>query len=561
MKHILLLLSISIFSLSFGQTLIWNDDFENTAANWNLSIPTGVNDPDGNIWAISDAEGGVAPTGCAVNTNGNKTLHVKCQGTVCTQSGAIGAIYYPGGVPGFDAITNLTAALTAPIITTGHTQLELVFDWMGVGQANVDYAELEYSTDGGVSWTTIWTQTPGNVCGSGKAEWKEETVTLPVAAENKTDLRFAFNWQNNNDGIPVNGSSFAVNDLRLYTNATPSGTNAQFTATNFYICESDCIDFTDMSTGTNISAWDWTFTGANMISSTNQNPTSVCYATAGTYDVTLKITDDNGTDDVTYQVVVNNCLSSPMAAFSVDTLLVCKGDCISFTDLSAGNPTSWNWVFQDGNPPTSNLQNPTNICFDSTGVFDVTLTVSNASGTDQIINSITVLDLPEINGYGDTTINIGGAAVLFAEPVDFGTVFWDPSDNIDCPNCLEVIATPLLTTTYYPSLIGANGCIGRDTVHVFVNFREVVEVPSAFSPNGDGVNDFVRVLGIGITAIDLKIYNRYGQLVFATTDMEEGWDGTMNGEELNQGVFVYTLEFDLIDGSSGKKSGNITLVK
>lgn len=645
MKHILLFTSLMMFSLSFGQTLIWNDDFEATLADWNLTISTGTNDANANIWTISDEEGGVAPPGCGVASNGNKTLHVTCQGALCIGTGAI---YYAGDAGMFSqpGATNKRAALIAPIATTGQTQLELVFDWIGVGQAGQDFAELEYSIDGGITWNMIWSQTPGNICGGGQGEWKEETVTLPVATENQADLRFAFNWKNDNDGAGTD-PSFAVNDLRLFTNAVASAPVADFTTANFTICESDCISFTDASTGTNISAWNWTFNGATTPNSTNQNPTNICYPTAGTYDVTLSITDDNGTDnityqitvndcstpnadfttpsfticendcidftdastgtnvsawswaftgadtptstsqnptnicystagnynvtltitddngtdDVTYQILVNSCSTPPTAAFSADTMLVCKNDCISFTDLSTGNPTSWSWTFDGAEPAFSNQQNPTNICFDSVGVFDITLTVTNDSGTDQIINSITVLDLPVIYGIGDTIIEMGGAAMLEAFPIDQGTVFWTPEDDLDCPTCLDVIATPLLSTTYYPSLIGMNGCIGRDTVIVLVKFKEVVEVPSAFSPNGDGINDFSRVLGVGITKIDFKIYNRYGQMVFSTTDLNEGWDGTMNGEVLNQGVFVYTLSFELIDGSIGEKSGNITLVK
>ena len=559
MKYTLLLISILIYSIGYGQSLLWSDDFEATAANWDLTLQTGNNDINANVWEISDAEGGVTPPGCGMANNGNKTLHVTCQGITCLGTGAI---YFAGddGMLGQPAETNIRAALVAPVVTTGETQLELVFDWIGVGEANADYAELEYSVDGGTSWTSIWSQTPGNVCGTGQGEWKEESVLLPVGAENQADLRFAFNWRNDNNATGTD-PSFAVNNLRLYSNAFAGTTTADFTTPSFNICVNDCINFNDASVGTNISAWNWTFNGATTPTSTDQNPTNICYPTAGTYDVTLSITDDNGTDNVTYQIMVSTCTGGPTAAFAVDTMVVCKGDCISFTDLSTGDPTSWSWSFQGAEPSTSTAQNPTNICFDSAGVFDVTLTVTNGSGTDQIINSVTVMDLPEINGYGDTLIDIGGAAVLLAEPIDPGILFWDPEETVDCPTCLEVTATPLITTTYYPSLIGANGCIGRDTVLVMVNFEEIVEVPSAFSPNGDGSNDFVHVLGIGITSIDFRIFNRYGQLVFSSTDIEEGWDGTMNGEELNQGVFVYTLEYSLIDGTNGTKSGNITLVK
>ncbi|HLV42400.1 MAG TPA: PKD domain-containing protein [Brumimicrobium sp.] len=562
MRQILFIIFTLFYSIGFNQTTIWTEDFENSLTDWDLSITIGAVHPNANIWAMSDAEGGVSASNCAVKANGNKTLHVTCQGMSCTAVGS-GAVYYPGdnGLGGFPGDTEVRAALISPINTTGESQLEISFDWMGIGQANFDFAELEYSIDGGASWNSIWTQTPGALCGSGEAEWARESVNLPADAENQADLRFAFKWQNNNDGNGMH-PSFAVNDLELVSNGIPGGTYANFTTPNFTICENDCIDFTDASTGTNISAWDWTFDGADTPTSTNKNPGNICYPTVGTYDVTLTITDDNGTSTVTQQVTVGNCaVGLPTAAFAVDTLIVCEGDCISFKDLSVGSPVAWSWTFQGAETLSSNLQNPTDICFKTAGTYDVSLTVTNSNGSDQITSSIIILDIPEINAFGDTLIDMGGAALLFAQPLGTGTVFWDPADHIDCPTCLEVIATPYITTTYYPSILGTNGCVGRDTVTVAVNFEEVVEVPSAFSPDGDGVNDFIRVLGIGITSIDFKIYNRYGQLVFATTDITEGWDGTMNGEELNQGVFVYTLSFDLVDGSSGKKSGNITLVK
>lgn len=630
------------------QTQIWNDDFD-TPADWDISILTGQNDSDANVWVISDEEGGVAPTGCGVAGNGDPTLHISCQGGLCLGTGAI----YNAGDAGLGfapSTTNIRAALTNPISTIGETGLELIFDWIGVGQNGTDFAELEYSIDGGTTWNVLWTQTPGNVCGGGQGEWAEQTIALPVAAENQADLRFAFHWRNDNDGAGTD-PSFAANNLRLLADdAGGTGPTADFTASSVDICEGDCIDLTDASTGNGITAWNWTFNGANTTTSTDQNPTNICYSTAGTYDivlevtdadgtdqmtqtinvttcggsgptanftpsstnlcegdcinfsdnssgngitswnwtfngasvtsstdqnpsnicyptagtydVTLEVTDADGTDQVTQSVTVTTCTGTPpTAAFTIDTNRVCAGDCISFTDQSTGNPTSWNWSFPGGNPSTSTAQNPTNICFDNPGSYDVTLTVTNGDGSDQTLATVNVLELPEIQGFGDTLIDMGGAAELEAIPAAPGFVFWEPGESVDCDTCLSVIATPVITTTYYPSVIGANGCIGRDTVIVGVNFEEVVEVPSAFSPNNDGVNDVLNVLGIGIVNMEFRIYNRFGQLVFETTDTAEGWDGTLNGEPMNQGVFVYTLTYDLINGSSGEKSGNITLIK
>lgn len=251
---------------------------------------------------------------------------------------------------------------------------------------------------------------------------------------------------------------------------------------------------------------------------------------------------------------------APTAAFTVDTLIVCAGDCVTFTDISAGEPTSWFWDFDGGNPETSNKQFPGKVCFDEPGSYNVTLTVSNEHGTDQIVNAVEVRELPTINGYGDTLIALGGEAILWADSDDFGVIFWTPENDLSCVTCDITDASPYISTTYYPSILGANGCIGRDTVLVAVEFEEIVEVPTAFTPEGPS-NNLLRVLGVGITAIDFKIYNRYGQLVFSTTDIDEGWDGTLNGKPLNQGVFVWTLEYSLINGIKGSKTGDVTLFK
>ena len=79
--------------------------------------------------------------------------------------------------------------------------------------------------------------------------------------------------------------------------------------------------------------------------------------------------------------------------------------------------------------------------------------------------------------------------------------------------------------------------------------------------NGDGQNDVLRVLGQGITRMEFKVFNRYGQLVFETTNQVEGWDGLHKGKEVNPGTFVYTLEVTFAEGESEVYTGNVTLVK
>ncbi len=86
-------------------------------------------------------------------------------------------------------------------------------------------------------------------------------------------------------------------------------------------------------------------------------------------------------------------------------------------------------------------------------------------------------------------------------------------------------------------------------------------IPNAFSPNGDGQNDVLYVRGNNIQQIDLKVYNRWGEMVFETTDKTIGWDGTYKGKPCNTGVYVYMLSGTYTDGSGIKQNGNVSLIR
>ncbi|MCJ8289122.1 MAG: gliding motility-associated C-terminal domain-containing protein [Crocinitomicaceae bacterium] len=173
-----------------------------------------------------------------------------------------------------------------------------------------------------------------------------------------------------------------------------SGPTPDFQASQNQICSADCINFTDLSTGTNVNAWTWSFSGGSPTSSNLQNPQNICFATPGSYDVTLTVTDDLGTNTSTLTnfIVVDACIP-PVADFSApDT--VCVGSCIDFLDQSTNSPTQWNWTLNGGIPNTSTAQNPQTICFNSVGTYSIELTVDNAFGSDNFSKDIVVLSVP-----------------------------------------------------------------------------------------------------------------------------------------------------------------------
>ena len=241
---------------------------------------------------------------------------------------------------------------------------------------------------------------------------------------------------------------------------------------------------------------------------------------------------------------------------------VCVGDCITITDLSTGAVASWEWDFGGAaSPSTSTEQNP-EICLTTSGTYTVELTTTSSTGAiSSVSNSITVNNNPVLTAATDTIIDLGGTATLVASPSGTGDYLWTPNKNMDCEDCPMATASPEESTTYTVIYTDQNGCRASDTVMVLVNFVEGVGVPTAFSPNGDGNNDVLFVRGYAIEAISFTVYNRYGEVVFETTDQNIGWDGMFKGKEENPGVFTWNLYYEFVNGESGTQKGNTTLIR
>lgn len=301
MKNILPILTLFFLSFSFAQTVVWQDDFE-TPANWTLNISSGMNGMDANLWVISDAEGGVAPGGCGVASNGNKTLHVGCQGAWCVGTGAT---YNAGdgGLGFIDAVTNKRALFASNINTMNTQNLSIEFDYIGIGQQSFDFGTVLYSTNGGSTWNNLQTIAPAQTCASGQGLWAHVSFPLPAQCANINNLRIGFQWQNDNDGAGSD-PSLAINNVKITSPAQPSVT-ASFTLSSDAPCMGDCISIANTSSGASTFAWSF----GNGQSSTLQNPPQVCYASPGTYNIELIACNANTCDTSTTAVTVQPLLT------------------------------------------------------------------------------------------------------------------------------------------------------------------------------------------------------------------------------------------------------------
>ena len=271
--------------------------------------------------------------------------------------------------------------------------------------------------------------------------------------------------------------------------------------------------------------------------------------------------DGNGctdTDQIT--VTVSSC-TPPVVNFGTLTSNICIGDCISFNDSTLNNPTSWTWYFFGADSTISTQQNPNNICYNTAGSFDVALVGYNTFGQDSLFmaNYVTVNDLPTITITGNDSVCMGESITLTANGAT--SYVWDNGLG----NGISQSVSPIVPTTYTVTGQDANNCINTGTFTLNIKDCPVTEVelvvPNVFTPNVDGNNDLFNITGTGIKALSLKIFNRWGTLIFETQQLNEGWNGrTSTGKEVPEGTYFYIANVITNDGEENLH-GSITLIR
>jgi gliding motility-associated-like protein len=166
----------------------------------------------------------------------------------------------------------------------------------------------------------------------------------------------------------------------------------------------------------------------------------------------------------------------------------------------------------------------------------------------------------------DTIILYSGeTSELYVDFFPGYTYEWTPQEGLDDPYVHNPVAMPEETTVYTVLITDDAGCqaVRSDTVFV-INpdcSSPNIYVPNAFTPNSDGKNDLLFVRSNIIEKVDFAIFNRWGQKVFETTDIQQGWDGTFKGELLSPDVYGYYLKATCFSGEEFFQKGNVTLLR
>ena len=182
---------------------------------------------------------------------------------------------------------------------------------------------------------------------------------------------------------------------------------------------------------------------------------------------------------------------------------------------------------------------------------------------DTLYANVTVNPLPTVDAGPDFTILAGQQQAIQITHSPVSTYSWSPSATLSCAGCETPVASPDYSTTYTITVTDTNGCKAEDSMRITINCNdEVIYIPNAFTPNHDNKNDVFLIRSTGIKTLKyFRIFNRWGQLVFETNDLSQGWDGTFHGEEMAPAVFVYYIEATCSNDESIKIQGNVTLLR
>jgi len=353
------------------------------------------------------------------------------------------------------------------------------------------------------------------------------------------------------------GGCNPIFDIRIYVQEVLSDFNILDTSSNSTVggCSPFTVQLIDNCTGADSLFWyieDQIFENTDSIIYTFNNTT----INDTSHTITLIARNKLGCrDTISKDVAV---YASPQIEITPETI-ICLGDTLSLY-ASGGETYSWQpeeWINNFGT-------NTPSVYPDTTTVYTVhVLNANGCEGYDSV--KVLVQQIPNIDVFPDTASIVVGDSVfidVFCDQ-DNMTYSWTPQYEISCFDCMNPVVSPKEDTRYILTSIDSVGCFEHSyNVDIYVRVEYTLDVPSAFTPLGHEENRIVKVRGFGIkNLLEFRIYNRWGEEVFYTDDIEQGWDGYVNGTLQNIDTYVYFVKAEMWDGSIKTIKGDLLLLR
>ncbi len=254
----------------------------------------------------------------------------------------------------------------------------------------------------------------------------------------------------------------------------------------------------------------------------------------------------------------------PVADFESSSSELCQNDCIDFFFLGSENVDSFSWLFPGAQPPSSQMEKPLNICYPEPGSYPVSLIVDNEFGTDTLTLDNFIHVSPRVQIIAETSqpLELAFGDTVQLTPCALGNSYtWAPPDGLSCNNCPSPTLIASASAIYSVSVSNNGACTTTCEFPVKVAFNDNIYIPNAFSPNGDGVNDFFTAYGKFIQIKKLKIFNRWGDMVWNASG-NVPWNGTFKGMPAQQGIYLYCITYsDTRTAEVKSKKGEVLLIR
>ena len=423
-------------------------------------------------------------------------------------------------------------------------------------QVNADFS-LTAQTQCGSTNVTFTDASTGNVTswfwnfGDGSTSTVQNPTHNYVAAGTYTVMLVASNGVNFD-------TTYAPNAVTV--EALPT---AAISAVSRVGCEPFMAQYQDASPGA--TAWTWDF-GDGGPGSNLQNPSHL-YPNDGVYTVTLTVS--NNISGCSSTVTEQNYITvnpSPTADFIAAPLAVCTGRPVQFTDMSGG-AVQWFWNFGDGT--TSTIRNPSH-AFEYPGQYNVWLEVTGAPPTN-CKNKFTRPAYVRVNQTpvaaftaNPTTVQLPYNAVNFTNHT-YGADFVKWNFGNGTVSNLNNPSTQYPDSGLYVVMLYAGtdfGCSDSTSEVIKVLEQMTIFMPNAFTPDGDMNNETLRIATKGLKRFELSIFDRWGGLVFSTSNPEFEWNGrTSDGKEYPVGLYAYVINYQYYVGPEQTQHGGIYLVR
>lgn len=483
---------------------------------------------------------------------------------------------------GFPATCNGSNNGQAVIIPAGGTPT-YTYQWMPSGGTNASASGLSPGTytatatdANGCTITasvTVTQPSPVVTTASGSTTiCSGQNTTISGSASGGTGT-YTFNWTGIGSGanqtvsptsntiysvIATDGNGCAGNIANVTINVT------SLTAANLTVSPAATICFGNSTT---ISSNVFGSTGPVTISwsgglGSGNGPFTVSPATSTTYIVS--VTDACGNVVTSNVPVTVNPL--PVISLSPQSIVSCEQATLTFTDNSTTNSgASYSWSFGDGN--TSTDVNPSN-SYTASGTYSISVTVTSPFGCVNTANTIStvVVNPGTIADFSSQAIDGTVISPMYQfsdESVNAASRFWTFGDGTSSA-ALNPMHTYPDKGTYTVTLITITTAGCRDSISKVVEILPVftLYIPNAFTPDGNGNNDYFAPKGVEISEFSMMIFDRWGEMIFHTDDLSKGWDGTANNANriAEQGVYVYKIVVRDFADKRHNYTGHVTLL-